>query len=48
MKEWVIGNPYTSRVVLDDNDKFLILACDGVSKIIICLPKKKKKYIYIY
>ncbi|KAG4106180.1 protein phosphatase 2C [Neocallimastix lanati (nom. inval.)] len=30
MKEWVIGNPYTSRVVLDDNDKFLILACDGV------------------
>ncbi|KAG4094724.1 protein phosphatase 2C [Neocallimastix lanati (nom. inval.)] len=30
MKEWVIGNPYTTRVVLNDNDKFLILACDGI------------------
>jgi len=35
MKEWVIGNPYTTRVVLDENDNFLILACDGVSIIII-------------
>jgi len=32
MKEWVIGSPYTTRVVLNDDDKFLILACDGVSK----------------
>jgi protein phosphatase PTC1 len=31
MKEWVIGNPYTSEIVLDDlTDEFLILACDGV------------------
>ncbi|ORX35504.1 protein serine/threonine phosphatase 2C, partial [Piromyces finnis] len=30
MKEWVIGNPYTTRVVLNDEDKFLILACDGI------------------
>ncbi|ORX80679.1 PP2C-domain-containing protein [Anaeromyces robustus] len=30
MKEWVIGNPYTTRVVLDDKDNFLILACDGI------------------
>jgi len=30
MKEWVIGSPYTTRVVLDDDDKFLILACDGI------------------
>jgi len=48
MKEWVIGNPYTSRVFFDENEKFLILACEGVKKIIICLTKKKKKYIYIY
>jgi len=30
MKEWVIGNPYTTRIVLDENDNFLILACDGI------------------
>jgi protein phosphatase PTC1 len=30
MKEWVIGSPYTTETVLDDNDNLLILACDGV------------------
>ncbi|KAI9209109.1 phosphatase 2C-like domain-containing protein [Polychytrium aggregatum] len=30
MKEWVLGNPYTTETVLDDDDTFLILACDGV------------------
>ena len=30
MKEWVIGNPYTSETALTSDDEFLILACDGV------------------
>ncbi|KAI8919350.1 phosphatase 2C-like domain-containing protein [Powellomyces hirtus] len=30
MKEWVIGSPYTTETVLDENDGFLILACDGI------------------
>lgn len=30
LKEWVIGSPYTSEVVLSDNDSYLIIACDGV------------------
>ncbi|KAJ3417315.1 Protein phosphatase 2C 1 [Chytridiales sp. JEL 0842] len=30
MKEWVIGNPYTTETVLDDTDDLLILACDGI------------------
>ena len=30
MKEWVIGSPYTTETVLDENDHTLILACDGV------------------
>ncbi|KAJ3011414.1 Protein phosphatase 2C 1 [Thoreauomyces humboldtii] len=30
MKEWVIGSPYTTETVLDENDSFLILACDGI------------------
>ena len=31
MKEWVIGNPYTTETELNNTDSFLILACDGVS-----------------
>lgn len=31
MKEWVIGSPYTTETVLDNQDSFLIFACDGVS-----------------
>lgn len=31
MKEFVVGSPYTTETVLDDNDEFLIVACDGVS-----------------
>lgn len=31
MKEWVIGTPYISRIVLrPDEDKLIVLACDGV------------------
>ncbi|KAI8925541.1 phosphatase 2C-like domain-containing protein [Entophlyctis helioformis] len=30
MKEWVIGNPYTTETVLNNKDSFLVLACDGV------------------
>lgn len=31
MKEFVVGSPYTTETVLDQNDEFLIVACDGVS-----------------
>ena len=30
MKEWVIGNPYTTETILSPEDDLLILACDGV------------------
>ncbi|KAI8806314.1 phosphatase 2C-like domain-containing protein [Cladochytrium replicatum] len=30
MKEWIIGNPYTTETVLNDKDNLLILACDGI------------------
>lgn len=30
MKEWVIGNPYTTETLLTPSDDHLILACDGV------------------
>jgi protein phosphatase PTC1 len=32
MKEFVIGNPFTTETDLDENDLFIILACDGVTK----------------
>lgn len=31
MKEFVVGSPYTTETCLSDEDKFLIVACDGVS-----------------
>lgn len=31
MKEFVVGNPFTTETELTANDEFLILACDGVS-----------------
>lgn len=31
MKEFVVGAPYTTETTLDDEDEFLIVACDGVS-----------------
>lgn len=31
MKEFVVGNPYTTETDLTAQDDFLILACDGVS-----------------
>jgi protein phosphatase PTC1 len=30
MKEFVVGSPYTTETVLDDEDEFLIVACDGL------------------
>ncbi|KAJ1549183.1 Protein phosphatase 2C 1 [Nowakowskiella sp. JEL0078] len=30
MKEWIIGNPFTTETVLYEADSFIILACDGV------------------
>ncbi|KAI9479064.1 phosphatase 2C [Coemansia sp. RSA 989] len=30
LKQFVIGNPYTTETRLDDNDDVLILACDGL------------------
>lgn len=30
MKEFVVGNPYTTETELGEGDDFLILACDGV------------------
>ncbi|KAL0077652.1 phosphatase 2C-like domain-containing protein [Phycomyces blakesleeanus] len=30
MKEFVVGNPYTTETELTDKDSFLILACDGL------------------
>lgn len=34
MKEFVVGSPYTTETALDENDEFLIVACDGVSFIL--------------
>ena len=31
MKEFVVGNPYTTETELGQGDDFMILACDGVS-----------------
>ena len=33
MKEWVIGNPYTTETILSPQDDLLILACDGVNSL---------------
>lgn len=30
MKEWIIGDPYTTETELNEKDDFMILACDGV------------------
>jgi len=32
MKEFVVGSPYTTETTLGDEDDFLIVACDGVSR----------------
>jgi protein phosphatase PTC1 len=39
MKEFVVGSPYTTETELCEEDEFLILACDGVSKLkrLICI-----------
>lgn len=30
MKDFVVGAPYTTETVLNADDKFLVLACDGL------------------
>jgi protein phosphatase PTC1 len=32
MKEFVVGSPYTTETSLGEDDSFLIVACDGVSR----------------
>ena len=34
MKEFVVGAPYTTETTLDDDDEFLIVACDGVRPVV--------------
>lgn len=31
MKNYIVGNPFTTETVLNNEDNVLILACDGVS-----------------
>lgn len=33
LKDYVIGNPYTTKVKISPDDEFIIIACDGVSDI---------------
>ena len=33
MKEFVVGSPYTTETTLGDDDEWLIIACDGVSRV---------------
>lgn len=35
MKEFVVGAPYTTETELCEEDEFLILACDGVSNLLV-------------
>ena len=30
MKEYVLGNPFTTETILSEKDRMLVLACDGV------------------
>lgn len=41
MKEFVVGAPYTTETTLDEQDEFLIVACDGV-----CVLKLFSKFRY--
>lgn len=38
MKEFVVGAPYTTETTLDEQDEFLIVACDGVCLHLVQLP----------
>ena len=35
MKEFVVGSPYTTETTLGDDDEWLIIACDGVSRFLL-------------
>jgi len=35
MKDFVVGSPYTTETELSEEDEFLVIACDGVSIIVI-------------
>lgn len=51
MKEFVVGNPYTTETVLVENDPFLILACDGVWIILFLFQFNVHKcifFVYFY
>lgn len=41
MKEFVVGSPYTTETALDDQDEFLIVACDGVSHCRVCSGNRR-------
>ena len=36
MKDLVTGHPYTTETVIQPEDEFIILACDGVSISLAC------------
>ena len=39
MKELVTGHPYTTETVIQSEDEFILLACDGVSRDTPCVRK---------
>lgn len=45
MKEFVVGNPFTTETELGPNDEFLILACDGVSFFVFIFITKDSFYV---
>lgn len=38
MKEFVVGAPFTTETTLGPEDDYLIVACDGVSRVVEFLP----------
>jgi hypothetical protein len=46
MKEFVVGNPFTTETELGPNDDFLILACDGVKIFIYLLSSFINPFLF--
>ncbi|TPX67446.1 hypothetical protein CcCBS67573_g07501 [Chytriomyces confervae] len=44
MKDYIVGNPYTTETVLTDADNILVLACDGVWD--VCTDQDAIDYIF--
>ncbi|KAJ3232423.1 Protein phosphatase 2C 1 [Chytriomyces hyalinus] len=44
MKDYIVGNPYTTETVLTDDDNILVLACDGVWD--VCTDQDAIDYIF--